>query len=436
MNNNNVNMNKYSYYQVEDNKLSLDTIILPNINKNSYITDTRKLQHFKTQTFGGYSKSQISSALDKCIIDGKIETAVQYGIQLFFSGIVNNLLDKLIIFSSKNINISNPKLPEFLYNRMLKWHKITDNSKFTKESVFLLRNHPEMRNLVVEIIVILCLAKKRKLETGKKIKKTDFIIENFKKNLEAPNTNLIDKIAKREDPSEMKIAINELGYHILKGNINFVYFWINWVLEWDKSNTKKYGKYDCSYRTIKGVDSKYCRNVIWLIWDMVNLTKNIKMKNYEIGYKNKINNQIGYLWNLFIYKYSTAQRNKKIPLLIWSINYIINFIDWKIPLIDRPYILFQSLLNNDRLIRNLKVQSVNKGLVNTSLMNIVVENNYMIPEKHKQYAADFKKKENIKKQKELIKFKKMKEQEAKRKKTNVETLDKLKILNNIDKQIF
>jgi len=365
-----------------------------------------------------------------------MESAVQYGIQLFFSGVVNNLIEKFIIFSSKNINISNPLLPSFLYNRMLKWHKITDNSKFNKDSVFLLRNHPEMRNLVVEIIVVLCLAKKRKLETGKKIKKTDFIIENFKKNLEAPNTNLIDKICKKEDPSEMKIAINELGYHILKGNINFVYFWINWVLEWDKSNTKKYGKYDCAYRAIDGIDSKYSRNVVWLIWDMVNLTKNIKMKNYEPGYKTKIDTQFRYLWGLFIFKYSTAQRNKKIPIIIWGINYIINFIDWKIPLIDRPYVLFQSILNSDRLVRNIKVQCVNKGLANTSLMNIVVQNNYMIPEKHKQYTIDHKKREAAKRQKELIKFQKMKEQEARKKKTDVETLEKLKMLNNIDKQIF
>ena len=30
-------------------------------------------------------------------------------------------------------------------------------------------------------------------------------------------------------------------------------------------------------------------------------------------------------------------------------NYLINFIDWKIPLADRPHILFQSLLNHDKL---------------------------------------------------------------------------------------
>ena len=76
------------------------------------------------------------------------------------------------------------------------------------------------------------------------------------------DNNLIDKIAKREDPSEMKIAVNELGYHILKGNISKVYFWINWILEWDKSNTKKYGTYDCAYRLIRGIENKYHKNVI------------------------------------------------------------------------------------------------------------------------------------------------------------------------------
>ena len=319
---------------------------------------------------------------------------------------------------------------------MVKWRTITDNTKFTKESIFLLRNHPEIRNILVELVIVLCLSKKKKLESGKKIKKTDFIIENFKKNLEAPNNNLIDKIAKREDPSEMKIAVNELGYHILKGNISKVYFWINWILEWDKSNTKKYGTYDCAYRLIRGIENKYHKNVIWLIWEMIKVVKDVKMQDHEAIYRERVNKQINYLWTMFVYKYSNAQRNRKIPFILWSANYIINFIDWKIPLIDRPHILFQSLLNLDKLIRGIKIQSVNKNLANASIMDIVVQNNYMIPERHKQYSIEHKKRQEAKKKKELDKFQKMKEAEAKKKKMDIATLDKMKELYKIDGQIF
>ena len=159
-----VNLDKYSYYNLKsEDKSMVETIEIPNINKGSYIQDSRNLIDFKIQTFGGYAKNQVSSSLDKAILEGKIEASVQYGIQLLFSGCINNLFDKLIIFTGKNINIGNPSLPIFLYNRMLKWRKIADSNKFNKENVLLLKNHPEMRNMLVEFIIILCLSKKIKL---------------------------------------------------------------------------------------------------------------------------------------------------------------------------------------------------------------------------------------------------------------------------------
>ena len=428
---------KYTFFNLNENqKLYLDTINLPNINKNTYIEDSRKLKDFKIQTFGGYAKNQVSSSLDKTLFDGKIEQSVQFGFQLFFSGYVNLIWDKLFSFCAKNININNPLLPELLYQRLIKWKTITDNSKFNKDCILLLRNHPEIRNMLVELLVLCCISKKRKLDSGKKIKKTDFIIDNFKKNLESPNTNLIDKICKRGDPSEMKIAVNEFGYHIFKGNINKVIFWLNWILEWDKSNTKKYGKYECASRVIDGVESKYFTNVVWLIWDMVNLVKNIRLKNHDIGYTHKVNNQISHLWKLFIYKYSNSQKSRRMCYLLWSINYLINFIDWKIPLIDRPHILFQSLLNHDKLIQNMKIQQVNNDLFNSKLMNIAVNNNYMIPEKHKDYEKDKIKKIEQNKKKEMIKIQKEREKEAKKKKVDLDTLDKINAFNNINGQIF
>lgn len=426
--------NKYTFFSLEENeRILLDNIIYSEVNRHCKIDDTRKLIEFKTQTFGGYNKSQVNSNLDKAILDGKIEVAVQMAFQLFFSGIVDQLWDKLYSLVAKNISIQNPKIPKYLYDRLQKWKKITTNNKFKKDNIFLLRNHSEMRNMLVEMVVILCLSKKRKVDTGKKIKKTDFIIDNFKKNLEAPNTDIIDKVGKRGDPSEIRIAINEFGYHIIKGNMHKIIFWLNWVIEWDRMNKKKYTRYDCASRHIEGVDSKYHTDVIWLIWDVLNLTKNIKLNNHDVNYKQNTNSQIAFLWKLFIYNYSSGSRTRKLPIIIWSINYLINFIDWKIDLIDRPHILFQSLLNIDKMIINMKSQQVNKGYMNDRIMNVVVQNNYMIPEKHKQYNAYKVQKEKEKKQKELEKFQREKEKEAKKKKIDVETMNKLNTLNEIDK---
>lgn len=434
MNNNNFS-SKYTFFNLEENERALiESILYPCVNNISKIEDSRKLIEFKQQTFGGYKKTQVSSNMDNAIVDSKIENAVQMSFQLLFSGVVEQLWDKLYGFASKNISIQNPRLPFFLYNRLLKWNKIVSSGKFKKDSIFFLRNHNEVRNMLVEMVVILCLSKKRKIDNGKKIKKSDFIIDNFKKNLESPNTNIIDKVSKRGDPSEMRIAINEFGYHIVKGNMHKIIFWLNWVLEWDKKNKKKYTRYDCASRYIEGVDKKYHTDVIWLIWDVINYVKDIKLNNGDDGYRNKVNKQIGYLWKLFTYEYTSGLRTRRIPLIIWSINYLINYIDWKINLIDRPHILFQTMLNIDKMIINMKSQQINRGFMNNRIMNIAVQNNYMVPEKHHQYDELKIKKEKVKQQKEIDKFRKMKELEAKKKKVNVNTMDKLNALNEIDKQ--
>jgi len=174
---------------------------IPTISENCRIIDSRTLKDFKVQTFGGYNIAQASSALDKALMEDKLEPALHWATQLFLSGIVNPLWSKLITFASKQINIYNPKLPEFIYNKTLQWHSIVDNTKFAKENVLLLRNHPTIRLLISEIIAILILSKKHKLIQLPKIKKEEFIIDKFKSKLEAKDNRLVENIIADGDPN-------------------------------------------------------------------------------------------------------------------------------------------------------------------------------------------------------------------------------------------
>ena len=71
--------------------------------------------------------------------------------------------------------------------------------------------------------------------------------------------------------------------------------------------------------------------------------------------------------------------------MIWSILYITETIDYVIPLIDRPELLFQSLLGFDKIIVTLKPQQVIRNNINNNLLNVVVENNYMKPENYEPF---------------------------------------------------
>jgi hypothetical protein len=433
-----INHSKYTMSQIKSS--DTDTTILNNmpvISENCRITDSRNIKDFKEQTFGGYNISQASAALDKAIMEDKLEPALHWALQLFLSGIISSLWSKLINFASKQINIYNPKIPEFIYNKNHEWQEIIENTKFTKDNVLLLRNHPKVRLLLAEFIAILVLSKKHKLNQLPKIKTEEFIIDKFKSKLEAKDNRLVEGIISDEDPSEIRIAINEMAYHIYHKNTNKTLYWLNWIIEWEKINSKKYGKYECASRTIEGIDAKYYKDVVWLIWSVIHKVKqlNIGVSSLSIISGNNNSNttterdkQIQSLWKLYTNKFTPASRAKKQSYIIWSILYLTETVDYNIPLIDRPKILFQSLLGFDKIISTLKSQQV-VHIVNKELMNIIVEDNYMKPEKHKDMEEFVRRKEIEKQIAEKIHI-------AKQKKINVDSLDKLTEISKLDKYLF
>jgi hypothetical protein len=419
-----ISLSQYTIKPITKKESDISKLNIPLINDVIQIIDSRILKDFKDQTFGGYKLVQASNALDKAIMEDKIEPALHWTLQLFFSGIVNPLWSKLISIACKSINIYNPKLPEFLYNKTLQWQQLVDNAKFTKDNILFLRNHPSVRLLLSEMVSVLCLSRKRKINQLPRIKKEEFIIDNFKSKLEAKDNRLIENILIDGDPSEIKIAINEMAHHIHNGNSNKALYWLNWIIEWEKINSKKYGKYECGMRTIEGIDGKYFKDVVWLIWSTILKLRQIKFSITGID----IGNQIICLQKLYVNKFTPASRSKKQNFIIWAILYMTETIDNATPLIDRPETLFQSLLGFDKVVASLKSQEVH-NIVNNNLMNVIVENNYMMPEKHKDLEAgkllQLKEKEHLEK-----------EHIAKQKKINVQSMDKLNEIYKLDRMMY
>ena len=405
---------------------------IPLISDNIKIIDSRHLKDFKDQTFGGYKLSQASTALDKAILEDKIEPALHWTLQLFLSGILSPLWNKFISIASKSINIYNPKLPEFLYNKTKQWDAIIDCGKFTKDNILLLRNHPAIRLLLAEMVSILCLSRKRKLNTLPRIKKEEFIIDNFKSKLEAKDNRLITDICIDGDPSEIRIAINEMANHIYYCKTMKALYWLNWIIEWEKVNSKKYGKYECGMRGVPGVDGKYFKDVVWLIWSTIN---KVCQNKFGFGSDNSngsgngnIVEQVSYLYKMYCSKFTPGTRGKKQNLIIWAILYMTETIDNAVPLIDRPQILFQSMLGFDKIVVSLKSQEVHH-VVNNDLVNVIVENNYMKPATYKELEAH---------QLALKKEKELKEQEllAKKRNINVQSMNKLNDIYKLDRMMY
>jgi hypothetical protein len=412
----------------DEQKQAIQDYHIPSISDTIKISDSRKLKDFKDQVFGGYKLTAAAAALEKALLEDKIEPTLHWILQLFLSGIIQPLWVKLLNFAAKAININNPMLPEFIYNKTVAWQHITDNSRFTgnKDEILQLRNHPSIRLLLAEMGVIIALSKKRKLNTLPRIKKEEFIIDNFKSKLVAKDNSITDGLFQDGDPSEIRIAANEFAYHLYHGNLSKSLYWLNWILEWEKINTKKYGKYECATRSIQGVDGKFYKDVVWLIWVIINKLRIQKLALIQIT----ASRQMEYLWKIYITKFTPSARSRKQPLIIWAMLYLTENIDMSIPLVDRPAILFQSLLGIDKIVASLKSQEV-QHIVNPNIMNVIVENNYMVPENYKQLEAN-----QLRIAKERERDQITKEQHTKQKKVNEQRMQKLNDIYKLDRMMY
>jgi hypothetical protein len=400
--------------------LSLNVMEVPS---SSYISDSRLLGEFKTHTFSGPPKSQVSSVMDKCIAEEKLEAANYWAFQLLLSGISLPLWNKLLTVAVKQINIANPHLPTFLLNRTVKWDKISKYQTYQKSGVLNIRNNQEIRNLLIELVSLLTLSRKRKMESIPKLKMEDFAVKIFKTKLEARNTDDINHILKEEDPSEIRIAANEFLYQLQKKNINKTLYWLGWMLEWEKINIKKYKIYKVGDRYKDGIDGKFSSLLVWLVWDIIEF---VKKGDFELGFD--ANQELNSLWELYKHDFSLGARNRKLIFITWSIKILTSKIDWKLKLIEREELFFHAISNVNLMIQKIKPDEINKGIYQDQKFKIMIQNNYLSPEKKNQMIDEERRKIMEKQKQNRIK-------EAKKKKISINSLDKLEQLKKMDKYI-
>ena len=75
------------------------------------IEDDREIESFKVKTFSGFKRTDVIKAVLKSIESKKIEQVCHWTTECIISGYIIQLLEKLIIYSSKVICVNNPKLP-------------------------------------------------------------------------------------------------------------------------------------------------------------------------------------------------------------------------------------------------------------------------------------------------------------------------------------
>ena len=89
------------------------------MNEEYLIKDIREMGHFKDETFSGFKKREVYTTLFKSIETNKVENACYWITECIISGYTLDILEKLLIFSSKIIPGNEKKLYK-LHNQLVK----------------------------------------------------------------------------------------------------------------------------------------------------------------------------------------------------------------------------------------------------------------------------------------------------------------------------
>ena len=295
----------------------------------SMIIDPRPLEVFKEKTFSEYKKREVYSTLFKCIEQGKVEDACYWATECIVSGYSIELYDKLFLLNSKLTHINSPNLPAFLWRRFKTFEKTYNHiSQKEKNKLIHLRNTSDVRNNIMDIIVTITMAPKqnRHDKLPKINESSDFLFHNIKNKLTATMQLLPSHIIRFTDPEELKIIMNEIFFHLKNKNGGYeqAIYWICWLLQWEKKNKKEKRKFEIEERNIHTVKSQYCKDIIWLVWEIIFEETNLREEN--------IKQQIKSLFSYFRNDFTTGKRNSRLIILYHSIGYLTLPLDWNIPI--------------------------------------------------------------------------------------------------------
>ena len=329
---------------------------------DKYIIDTRVENAFKSKTFSNYKKGDVTKELTNSLMANQYEQCHYWCAELVCSGHFEELWDTLISYTGKHINLGNPKIPIYLQMRV---ELFRDIARKNRDSDITLRNNSNIRKLFAEVIGVILTSKNRLCAHRVKVcgSSDNFDLMNMSSKLRAPDVTYVKEFFKENDPKELYIPVNEMGYHLsnLSKDAVEACYWIEWMLEYENQTNKRKDKCVCSRRENEMVSEKYQTDLIWLIWDVLlyygaNCSVSInRQKSISPSTKTKI---IRDLYNLFTLRYNCRIKSRRIQLLYYAVNIITsNFID-NIEVIDNKTLINSYTDNADLIYKELKKNEI------------------------------------------------------------------------------
>lgn len=302
----------------------------------SEINDIRSPAEFKGVSFSKFKKTDVRNQLVESLLKGKIEPACNWAAELVCAGHYGEVWEILMYYMAKHIHLGNPKIAIYLEMRYDIFRNIAAQGFQLNELE--LRNNIKIRKLFAEIICTLALSsKKPSFEAIKINRQEEFDMTQITHRLKAPNMSYAEVVFLKGDPKELFIAINELGFCLSPQGVNMMQacYWIEWVLEFDQVCKNRKEPCYCVKRTSHPIETKYMRDIIWLVWDLL-------LHVCSCIQNPLLDKTLSALLRLFCVKYTTASCKKRRYLLYYAVG-----------LLTEPVSMSGDILPNRQLLQNV-----------------------------------------------------------------------------------
>lgn len=321
----------------------------------SIITDPRPFYEFKDKTFSGFKKSEVINILLKSIEKGKPEDVCFWLTECIVSGYIIEIYHKLFIFSCKIVHVNSPNLPEYLYRKFLTFKKTYNHiDNKNRDKLIHLRNTQDVRSLLFDIAIVLTMTPKtRRYDKLPKIDPIkDFVFDNIKSKMNATMQLLPQNIIRFTDPDELRIIMNEIYFNLKNKNGGYdqVIYWINWLLHWEKKAKQEKRKYEIEEREINNVKPKYCKDIVWLIWEVIITETNERDE--------KLKKQIYSLCNYFKDDFTTGKRSSRMFVIYNAVGLLTLKLEWNTKIKVNKSLYITTQCNIDNLFKTKKANEV------------------------------------------------------------------------------
>lgn len=289
------------------------------------INDKRTCNDFRNISFSGFKKTNVKTELLNSLLQSRLEPSCYWCAELICAGHFMDVWNVIILFVSKHIHLGSPKLSVYISLRMKLFKQIM-NEQYEED--IHMRNHQSIRDLFAEVIATICYSRKKHAILLVDIKnKDEYSMTVMHTKLKAPDISYGTNVFKPEDPPELFVAVNEFAYHLSESSSNeyTACYWLEWLLNFDTICKKKKQLCLIERRTWVKVETKFQKDSIWLIWDIV------LARSEEKGC-NATNQTIRSLLDMFCLRYTTDVKRSRKTILYNCIRLLTEPVDWTIPI--------------------------------------------------------------------------------------------------------